>query len=136
MSSSQAVAKGTRRGRNGDCFRQKRYWCPGRRCQTGRPDRLYKTVDQVKGRIDIVLANAGLGEFAPFASVTEEHFDKLFNINVAGTFFTVQKALPLLSDGGSIILTGSVASVKGTAAFGVYGATKAAYPFFRANLDH
>ena len=58
-------------------------------------DRLYKTVDQVKGRIDIVLANAGLGEFAPFASVTEEHFDKLFNINVRGTFFTVQKALPL-----------------------------------------
>ena len=93
-------------------------------------DRLYKTVDQVKGRIDIVLANAGLGEFAPFASVTEEHFDKLFNINVRGTFFTVQKALPLLSDGGSIILTGSVASVKGTAAFGVYGATKAAIRSF------
>jgi NAD(P)-dependent dehydrogenase (short-subunit alcohol dehydrogenase family) len=93
-------------------------------------DRLYKTVGEVKGRIDIVLANAGLGEFAPFASVTEEHFDNLFNINVRGTFFTVQKALPLLNDGGSIILTGSVASVKGTAAFGVYGATKAAIRSF------
>jgi NAD(P)-dependent dehydrogenase (short-subunit alcohol dehydrogenase family) len=93
-------------------------------------DRLYETVVRVKGRIDIVFANAGLGEFAPFASVTEEHFDKLFNINVRGTFFTVQKALPLLNDGGSIILTGSVASVKGTPAFGVYGATKAAIRSF------
>jgi NAD(P)-dependent dehydrogenase (short-subunit alcohol dehydrogenase family) len=93
-------------------------------------DRLYETVVRVKGRIDIVFANAGLGEFAPFASVTEEHFDKLFNINVRGTFFTVQKALPLLNDGGSISLTGSVASVKGTPAFGVYGATKAAIRSF------
>ena len=63
-------------------------------------------------------------------SITEEHFDKLFNINVKGTLFTVQKALPLLNDGGSIILTGSVASVKGTAAFGVYGASKAAVRSF------
>ena len=89
-------------------------------------DRLYETVSKVKGRIDIVFANAGVGEFVPFGAVTEEHFDKLFNINVRGTLFTVQKALPLLNDGGSIILTGSVASVKGTSAFGVYGATKAA----------
>jgi NAD(P)-dependent dehydrogenase (short-subunit alcohol dehydrogenase family) len=66
-----------------------------------------------------------VGEFVPFGSVTEEHFDKLFNINVRGTLFTVQKALPLLNDGGSIILNGSVASVKGTAAFGVYAASKA-----------
>src|SRR4030095_4843768 len=83
-------------------------------------DRLYATGFRVKGRIDIVVANAGVGEFVPFGAVTEEHFDKLFNINVRGTLFTVQKALPLLKDGGSIILTGSVASVKGTAAFGVY----------------
>src|SRR5580692_1977405 len=76
-------------------------------------DRLYETVSKVKGRIDIVFANAGFGEFVPFGAVTEEHFDKLFNINVRGTLFTVQKALPLL-------LNGSVASVKGTAAFGVY----------------
>ena len=70
-------------------------------------DRLYETVSKVKGRIDIVFANAGVGEFVPFGAVTEEHFDKLFNVNVRGTLFTVQKALPLLKDGGSIILNGS-----------------------------
>src|SRR5579864_250790 len=89
-------------------------------------DRLYETVAKVKRRIDIVFANAGVGEFVPFGAVTEEHFDRLFNINVRGTLFTVQKALPLLNDGGSIILNGSVASIKGTAAFGVYAASKAA----------
>ena len=89
-------------------------------------DRLYETVSKVKGRIDIVFANAGVGEFVPLGAITEEHFDKLFNTNVKGTLFTVQKALPLLNDGGSIILNGSVASVKGTAAFGVYAASKAA----------
>ncbi len=88
-------------------------------------DRLYEIVG-AKGRIDIVFANAGTGEFAPLEKVTEEHFDKIFNTNVKGTLFTVQKALPLLNDGGSIILNGSVASVKGTPAFGVYGASKAA----------
>jgi NAD(P)-dependent dehydrogenase (short-subunit alcohol dehydrogenase family) len=92
-------------------------------------DRLYETV-RMKGRLDIVFANAGLGEFAPLGSITEEHFDRLFNTNVKGTLFTVQKALPLLNDGGSIILTGSVAGVKGTPAFGVYGATKAAIRCF------
>ena len=92
-------------------------------------DRLYETVSK-KGRIDIVFANAGVGEFVPFGAVTEEHFDKLFGINVRGTLFTVQKALPLLNDGGSIILNGSVASVKGTAAFGVYAASKAAIRSF------
>jgi NAD(P)-dependent dehydrogenase (short-subunit alcohol dehydrogenase family) len=93
-------------------------------------DRLYETVGKVKGRIDIIFANAGVGEFVPFPKVSEEHFDKLFNINVKGAFFTVQKGLPLLNDGGSIILTGSVASVKGTAAFGVYAASKAAIRSF------
>jgi len=88
-------------------------------------DRLYEIVRE-KGRIDIVFANAGVAEFSPLRSITEEHFDKLFDINVKGTLFTVQKALPLLNDGGSIILTGSVAGVKGTHSFGVYGATKAA----------
>src|SRR5712664_2767657 len=83
-------------------------------------ERRYETVAKVKGRIDIGFANAGVGEFVPFGAVTEEHSDKLFNINVRGTLFSVQKALPLLNDGGSIILNGSVASVKGTAAFGVY----------------
>jgi NAD(P)-dependent dehydrogenase (short-subunit alcohol dehydrogenase family) len=98
-------------------------------------DRLYETVGKVKGRIDIIFANAGVGEFVPFGKVSEEHFDKLFNINVKGALFTVQKGLPLLNDGGSIILTGSVASTKGTAAFGVYAASKAAIRS-RAHLDH
>jgi NAD(P)-dependent dehydrogenase (short-subunit alcohol dehydrogenase family) len=93
-------------------------------------DRLYEIVGKVKGRIDIIFANAGVGEFVPLPNVSEEHFDKLFNINVKGTLFTVQKGLPLLNDGGSIILTGSVASVKGTAAFGVYAASKAAIRSF------
>jgi NAD(P)-dependent dehydrogenase (short-subunit alcohol dehydrogenase family) len=93
-------------------------------------DRLYETVTKAKGRIDIVIANAGLAEFAPFGKVTEEHFDRLLNINVKGTLFTVQKALPLLNDGGSIIITGSFGSVKGTPNFGVYGATKAALRSF------
>ncbi|MFE3901061.1 SDR family NAD(P)-dependent oxidoreductase [Streptomyces sp. NPDC059153] len=88
-------------------------------------DRLYETV-KAKGRIDIVFANAGLAEFAPLEDVTEDHFDKIFDINVKGVLFTVQKALPLLNDGASIILTGSVASVKGTPALSVYGASKAA----------
>ncbi|KUN03577.1 hypothetical protein AQI95_24170 [Streptomyces yokosukanensis] len=88
-------------------------------------DRLYETV-KAKGRIDILFANAGLGEFASLEEATEAHFDKIFNVNVKGAFFTVQKALPLLNEGASIILTGSVASVKGTAAFSVYGASKAA----------
>ena len=88
-------------------------------------DRIYEVV-KVKGKIDVLVANAGTGEFAPLASITEEHFDKLFDLNVKGTLFTVQKALPLMNDGGSIILIGSVASTKGTASFGTYGATKAA----------
>src|ERR1700694_393842 len=88
-------------------------------------DLLYETV-KAKGKIDVLVANAGIGEFAPLATLTEEHFDKLFDLNVKGILFTVQKALPLMNDGGSIILVGSVASVKGTASFGTYGATKAA----------
>ena len=88
-------------------------------------NRLYETV-KAKGQIDILVANAGVGEFAPLAILTEEHFDKLFGLNVKGTLFTVQKALALMNDGGSFILIGSVASVKGTPAFGTYGATKAA----------
>ena len=83
-------------------------------------DRLYETVSKAKRRIDIIFANAGVGEFVAFGAVTEEHFDKIFNINDRGMMFTVQRALPLLNDGGSIILNGSVASIKGTAAFGVY----------------
>jgi NAD(P)-dependent dehydrogenase (short-subunit alcohol dehydrogenase family) len=93
-------------------------------------DRLYKAVAEVKGRIDIIFANAGVAEIVPFGAVSAEHFDKIFSINVRGALFTVQKALPLLNDGGSIILNGSVASVKGTAGFGVYAASKAAIRSF------
>ncbi|GGC78746.1 SDR family oxidoreductase [Undibacterium terreum] len=93
-------------------------------------DRLYASVKAHKGHLDIVFANAGLGEFAPIGAITEEHFDKTFNANVRGTVFTVQKALPLLKDGGSVILTGSIASVKGIPSFGVYSATKAALRSF------
>jgi NAD(P)-dependent dehydrogenase (short-subunit alcohol dehydrogenase family) len=75
-------------------------------------DRLYAAV-KAKGKLDIVFANAGIAEFAPLDKVTEEHFDRLFDINVKGTLFTVQNALPLLKDGGSIVLNGSVAGVKG-----------------------
>jgi NAD(P)-dependent dehydrogenase (short-subunit alcohol dehydrogenase family) len=89
-------------------------------------DRLYENVNATGRRIDIVFANAGIAEFAALGDITEAHFDNLFNTNVKGVLFTVQKALPLLNDGASIILTGSVASAKGTAAFWVYGATKAA----------
>ena len=89
-------------------------------------DRLYESVKATGRRIDIVFANAGVAEFAALGNITEAHFDTLFSTNVKGVLFTVQKALPLLNDGGSIILTGSVASAKGTPAFWVYGATKAA----------
>ncbi|MDB6012933.1 MAG: Oxidoreductase [Gammaproteobacteria bacterium] len=92
-------------------------------------DRLYESVNK-RGRIDVLFANAGVGAFVPLGSITEEYFDQTFNINVRGTLFTVQKALPLLNDGASIILTGSVAGVKGTPAFGVYAASKAAVRSF------
>jgi NAD(P)-dependent dehydrogenase (short-subunit alcohol dehydrogenase family) len=92
-------------------------------------DRLYETIGK-KGRLDIVFANAGFAEFAPLDKITEQHFDSLFNTNVKGALFTVQKSLPLLNDGGAIILTGSVAGSKGTRAFGTYGATKAAVRSF------
>jgi len=88
-------------------------------------DRLYEAVG-AKGRIDIVFANAGVAGVSPLEKITEKHFDDIFNINVRGALFTVQKALPLLNDGGSIILTGSVASAKGTPGLGTYGASKAA----------
>lgn len=89
-------------------------------------DHLYDTVKKEKGHIDILFANAGLGEFAPLGSITEEHFDKTFNVNVKGVIFTVQKALPLFRDGGSIMLNASIAGSKANPAFSVYGATKAA----------
>lgn len=93
-------------------------------------DRLYETVKREKGKIDILFASAGFGEFATLDKVTEEHFDKTFDLNVRGTLFTVQKALPLFNDNGSIILNGSIASIKGFPSFGVYNASKAAVRSF------
>jgi NAD(P)-dependent dehydrogenase (short-subunit alcohol dehydrogenase family) len=93
-------------------------------------DRLYDVVKKSKGKIDVLFVNAGVGELVPLAQVTEAHFDKIFNVNVRGALFTVQKALPLLSDGASVILTGSVAGSKGIEAFGVYNASKAAIRSF------
>lgn len=89
-------------------------------------DRLYDTVQSRAPQIDILVANAGGGEFAALGAITEEHFDRTFAINVKGTLFTVQKALPLLRDGASIILTSSTATVRAIPAFSVYAATKAA----------
>jgi len=93
-------------------------------------DRLYETVKREKGKIDILFASAGFGEFVTLDKVTEEHFDKTFDLNVRGTLFTVQKALPLFNDNGSIILNGSIASIKGFPSFGVYNASKAALRSF------
>jgi NAD(P)-dependent dehydrogenase (short-subunit alcohol dehydrogenase family) len=93
-------------------------------------DRLYDMVKQQKGRIDVLYANAGILEFAPLGSITESHFDKSFDINVRGLLFTVQKALPLFQDGGSIILTASVNASTGFEATSVYSATKAAVRSF------
>jgi NAD(P)-dependent dehydrogenase (short-subunit alcohol dehydrogenase family) len=89
-------------------------------------DRLYDTIRQQAGRLDVLFANAGLGEFAPLGQITEAHFDKTFNVNVRGTLFTVQKALPLMPNGASIVINGSMASIKGVPAFSVYAASKAA----------
>jgi NAD(P)-dependent dehydrogenase (short-subunit alcohol dehydrogenase family) len=93
-------------------------------------DRLYGTIQQQAGRLDILFANAGLGELLPLGQITESHFDKTFGVNVKGTLFTVQKALPLMPDGAAIVLNASMVSVQGTPAFGVYAATKAALRSF------
>lgn len=94
--------------------------------QLAQLDALYSTVKAQKGRIDVLVANAGGGEFAALGTITEEHFDRTFSTNVKGVLFTVQKALPLLGKGASVILTGSTTSILGGPAFSVYSATKAA----------
>jgi NAD(P)-dependent dehydrogenase (short-subunit alcohol dehydrogenase family) len=93
-------------------------------------DRLYATIRDTFGRLDVLFANAGGGAFVPLGEVTEAHFDKYFDVNVKGTLFTVQKALPLMAAGGSIVLNGSMGSVKGVPGFTVYAATKAALRSF------
>jgi NAD(P)-dependent dehydrogenase (short-subunit alcohol dehydrogenase family) len=93
-------------------------------------DRLFAQIKREKGRLDIVFANAGVAKYAPFGSITEEHYDSIFNINVKGLLFTVQKALPLLPDGASIILNASIVASKGFSSNSVYSATKAAVRSF------
>jgi len=93
-------------------------------------DRLYEVIQQQAGRLDVLFANAGGGEFAALGSITEAHVDKWLGINIKGTLFTVQKALPLMPDGASIVLNGSMVSIKGFPAFSVYAATKAALRSF------
>lgn len=93
-------------------------------------DRLYAEVARDRGRVDMVFANAGVSESAPIGAIEEDHFDRVFGINVKGTVFTVQKALPLMSAGGAIVLTGSGAGAKGFANLSIYSATKAAIRSF------
>ncbi|WP_163997482.1 SDR family oxidoreductase [Pyxidicoccus caerfyrddinensis] len=96
-------------------------------------DRLFAQVREEKGRIDVLFANAGGGSMLPLGAITEEQFDDTFGRNVKGVLFTVQKALPLLAKGASVILTGSTAGTVGTPAFSVYAATKAAVRSFARN---
>jgi NAD(P)-dependent dehydrogenase (short-subunit alcohol dehydrogenase family) len=93
-------------------------------------DRIYATVKAQAGHIDVLAANAGVYEFAALGEITEEHFDRTFNTNVRGLLFAVQKALPLLAKGSSVILTGSMVSIKGFPACSVYNASKAAIRSF------
>ncbi len=89
-------------------------------------DRLYETVKAERGTLDIVFANAGMGSLLPLGKITAEHIDEIFDTNVKGATFTVQKALPLMGQGGSIVLTGSSAGTTGAPAFSIYSASKAA----------
>jgi NAD(P)-dependent dehydrogenase (short-subunit alcohol dehydrogenase family) len=93
-------------------------------------DRLFAQIKQEKGRLDIVFANAGVATLAPFGTITEEHYDSIFNINVKGVLFTVQKALPLMPDGSSVILNASIVASRALGANSVYSATKAALRSF------
>jgi NAD(P)-dependent dehydrogenase (short-subunit alcohol dehydrogenase family) len=93
-------------------------------------DRLFAQIKREKGKLDIVFANAGVAKYAPLGSITEEFYDSIFDINVKGVLFTVQKALPLMPDGASIILNASIAGSKGLATYSVYSATKAAVRSF------
>jgi NAD(P)-dependent dehydrogenase (short-subunit alcohol dehydrogenase family) len=89
-------------------------------------DRVFETIQKEKGHLDVLVANAGVGEFASLGEITEAHYHYIFDINVKGTLFTVQKALPLMKHGGSIILTGSTVGSMGTPAMSIYSASKAA----------
>ena len=99
-------------------------------------DKMYNIVKDQKGHIDILFANAGIIEFAPLGEILEKHFDKIFDIDVKGLLFTVQKALSIFQDGGSIVLMASVGSSKGSAELSVYHAAKAAVRFVCSVLEH
>jgi len=103
---------------------------PGDVSNLGDLDRLFAQIKREKGRLDIVFANAGIARYAPFGQITEEHFNSIFDINVKGVLFTVQKALSLMPDGASVILNASVVGSKGLSANSVYSATKAALRSF------
>ncbi|CCA94003.1 SDR family NAD(P)-dependent oxidoreductase [Novosphingobium sp. PP1Y] len=96
-------------------------------------DLLFEIVKREKGSIDVLYASAGMGEPCPVGEITLEHYDKQFNLNTRGTLFTVNKAIPLFNDGGSILMTGSIASVKGWAGWSVYAGSKAALHAFARN---
>jgi NAD(P)-dependent dehydrogenase (short-subunit alcohol dehydrogenase family) len=96
-------------------------------------DRLFGQIQREKGKLDIVFANAGVFRYAPFGTITEEFYDSIFNTNVKGLLFTVQKALPLMPDGASIILNASIVASKGLSALSVYSATKAGCVHSRAH---
>jgi NAD(P)-dependent dehydrogenase (short-subunit alcohol dehydrogenase family) len=93
-------------------------------------DRLFAQIKHEKDRLDVVFANAGIGKYAPLGTITEDFYDSIFNINVKGVVFTVQKALPLLPDGASIVLNSSIVGSKGLSSNSVYAATKAAIRSF------
>jgi NAD(P)-dependent dehydrogenase (short-subunit alcohol dehydrogenase family) len=93
-------------------------------------DRLYAQIKREKGKVDIVFANAGYARFAPLDKITEEHYDEIFNANVKGVLFTVQKALPLMPDGSAIVLNASIVGIKGLPDWSIYSATKAAVRSF------
>lgn len=93
-------------------------------------DKVYAIIKEQKGRLDILFVSAGASEPCPLGSITEEHFDTIFNVNVKGILFTVQKALPIFSDGGSIIINGTALSIRGYPAYSVYSASKAAVRSF------
>jgi hypothetical protein len=96
---------------------------------------MFDQIKQERGRLDIVFANAAIARYAVLGTITEEVYDSIFNINVKGVLFTVQKALPLLPDGASIILTASIAASKGMPSDSVLSATKSRHPLLRAHLD-
>ena len=96
-------------------------------------DRLFAQIEQEKGKLDIVFANAGVAKYAPMGSITEELYDSIFNVNVKGLLFTVQKALPLMPDGAAVILNASIVASKGLSDNSVYSATKAAVRSFARN---